>query len=226
MIRFKDIVNSDKPRERLYNYGEEYLSSEELIAIILKTGSKQYNVKEVALNLLANVGNIHKLKDIGINSLTKIDGIGKVKAIELKAAIELGRRVHSEENNVDKIVFNNPLDIYNYFYPIIGLKKQECFYVIYLDIKNKYIDKKCLFIGTINSSTVHPREIFKEAYLLSASGIICVHNHPSGDATPSRADIEITRKIREIGVIHGINLLDHIIIGKDNYYSFHDDNKI
>ena len=106
----------------------------------------------------------------------------------------------------------------------MGDKKQEYFYCVYMDTKQKYIDKKCLFIGTINTSTVHPREIFKEAYLLSASKIICVHNHPSGDATPSKADINLTRKIKEISIIHGIELIDHIIIGNGNYYSFHDDN--
>ena len=223
---FKLIDEGDKPRERLFNYGAEYLSNEELLAIMLKTGSKKYNVKEVALNLLSLVGDIHKLKDMGIGSLTKLDGIGKVKAIELKAAIELGRRVYSEDKDINKIIFNNPLDVYDYFYPILKTKKQEYFYTIYLDVKNKYIDKRLLFVGTINSSMVHPREIFKEAYLLSASKIICVHNHPSGDVAPSKADIEITRKIMEIGIIHGIILIDHIIVGDKCYYSFHDNNII
>lgn len=225
IINFKNIPNTDKPRERLFNYGEENLSNEELISIILKTGSRKYSVKEVSLKLLEELGDINKLKNIGINSLTKIEGIGLVKAIELKAAIELGRRVYIN-SSVDKIEFKHPLDVYNYFINIVSDKKQEYFYCIYLDIKNKFIDKKCLFIGTINSSTVHPREIFKEAYLLSASKIICVHNHPSGDSTPSKADIDITRKIKEIGLIHGIEVVDHIIIGIGNYYSFHDNNQI
>ena len=101
-------------------------------------------------------------------------------------------------------------------------KKQEEFYCVYLDTKNNFIDKKCLFVGTIDNATVHPREIFKEAYLLSASKIICVHNHPSGDVIPSKADINLTRKIAEIGFIHGILLIDHIIVGDNNYYSFHE----
>ena len=118
---------------------------------------------------------------------------------------------------------NSSIAIYNYFSDILGDKKQEYFYCVYLDTKGNYLDKKCLFVGTINKSMVHPREIFKEAYLLSANGIICVHNHPSGDATPSKEDIMITRQIKEIGVIHGINLIDHIIIGSNNYYSFYED---
>ena len=225
MIDFKNIPNSDKPRERLYNYGSENLSNEELISIILKTGSRNYSVKEVALKLLEKVGNIDKLKDIGISTLTNIEGIGRVKAIELKAAIELGRRVYMN-NNINKIRLNNAMSIYDYFKDIIGDKKQEYFYSVYLDTKGNYLGKKCLFIGTINNSLVHPREIFKEAYLLSANGIICVHNHPSGDANPSKEDTLITMKIKEIGIIHGINLIDHVIIGDNSYYSFYDNGKI
>ena len=225
MIDFKSIPDSDKPRERLYNIGSENLSNEELISIILKTGSKGYSVKEVSLKLLEYLGDISKLKDIGISSLVKIDGIGKVKAIELKAAIELGKRVYTN-NNDKKIKLNNALAIYNYFSDILIDKKQEYFYCVYLDTKGNYLNKKCLFIGTINGSTIHPREIFKEAYLLSANGIICIHNHPSGDSTPSKEDILVTMKIKEIGIIHGIKLMDHVIIGNNNYYSFYDNGKI
>ena len=225
MINFKNIPDSDKPRERLFNYGEENLSNEELIAIILKTGSKKYSVKEVSLRLLENISSIAELRDIGISSLIKIDGIGKVKAIELKAAIELGRRVYFD-NNITKIKLNSSLLIYNYFLNIIGNKKQEYFYCVYLDTKGNYLGKKCLFVGTINNSIIHPREIFKEAYLLSANGIICVHNHPSGDSTPSKEDMMVTRKLSELGLMHGIKIIDHVIVGNNNYYSFCDDNKL
>ena len=226
MLKFKNIPDSDKPRERLYIYGAEYLSNEELISIILKTGSKNYSVKEVSLKLLEKIDDISKLKDISIHTLTGIVGIGKVKAIEIKAALELGRRVYINNNNIEKIKFNNPLVIYNYFNNILRDKKQEYFYTIYLDNKGNLIDKKCLFIGTINTSQIHPREIFKEAYLLSATSIVCLHNHPSGDPSPSREDINVTINLKEISVIHGINFLDHIVIGDNCYYSFHDDNKI
>jgi len=226
MINFKNIPESDKPRERLYQYGSENLSDEELISIILKTGTKGMSVKEVSLKLLENVGNIKKLKDIGINTLMGINGIGKVKAIEIKAAIELGRRIYIENNKLGGIILNNSLKIYEYFKDLVGDKKQEYFYTVYVDTKGRYIDKKCLFVGTINNSIVHPREIFKEAYLLSANGIICIHNHPSGDPTPSKEDIVITRKIKEIAMIHGIRLVDHLIVGVNSYYSFYEDNKL
>ncbi len=225
MIDFKSIPDDDKPRERLYNYGSENLSNEELISIILKTGNRKYSVKEVSLKLLETLGDITKLKDVGISSLMNTPGIGRVKATELKAAIELGKRVYTN-NNDKKVKLNNALSIYNYFKNIIGDKKQEYFYVVYLDTKGNYLNKKCLFIGTINTSMIHPREIFKEAYLLSASGIICIHNHPSGDPSPSREDIIMTMKIKEISIMHGINLLDHVIIGNNSYYSFYDNGKI
>ena len=221
MINFKNIPESDKPRERLYQYGSENLSDEELISIILKTGAKGISVKEVSLKLLENVGDIKRLKDIGINTLIGINGIGRVKAIEIKAAIELGRRIYIENNKLSGVILNNSLKIYEYFKDLVGNKKQEYFYTVYVDTKGRYIDKKCLFVGTINNSIVHPREIFKEAYLLSANGIICIHNHPSGDPTPSKEDVVITRKIKEIAMIHGIRLVDHLIVGVNSYYSFY-----
>ena len=226
MINFKNIPESDKPRERLYQYGSENLSDEELISIILKTGTKGISVKEVSLKLLENVGDIRRLKDIGINTLMGINGIGRVKAIEIKAAIELGRRIYIENNKLSGVILNNSLKIYEYFKDLVGDKKQEYFYTVYVDTKGRYIDKKCLFVGTINNSIVHPREIFKEAYLLSANGIICIHNHPSGDPTPSKEDVMITRKIKEIAMIHGIRLVDHLIVGVNSYYSFYEDNKL
>ena len=226
MIKFKNLPDNEKPRERLYMYGSENLSNEELISIILKTGTKKMSVKELSLKLLEEIGDLENFRDIGINSLMKIEGIGRVKAIEIKAAMELGRRVYMDNNRIDKMVLNSSEVIYNYFRNILVDKKQEYFYCIYVDTKSKYIEKKCLFVGTINSSVVHPREVFKEAYLLSASGIICIHNHPSGDVTPSREDINLTKKLKEISLIHGIKLIDHIIIGNDNYFSFFDNNML
>ena len=159
------------------------------------------------------------MKNIEINTITKINGIGKVKAIELIAAIELGKRVYYEKK-LNSFQIKNSYDIYEYFYSIMKDLKQETFYVIYLDNKKKIIDKRLLYVGTISSSVAHPREIFKYAYLMSASFIICLHNHPSGDSTPSKEDIIFTENMFKIGNIQNIQLLDHIIIGDNNYYSF------
>lgn len=226
MIKFKNLPDSDKPRERLYMYGCENLSNEELISIILRTGTKNMSVKELSLKLLEYVGDINLLKEIGINTLMKVDGIGRIKAIEIKAALELGRRVYLCNDKLDKISLNSANVIYSFFSDVFVDKKQEHFYCVYVDTKGNYIDKKCLFIGTINSSVVHPREVFKEAYLLSASGIVCVHNHPSGDSSPSKEDKLITKKLKEISLIHGINFIDHIIVGSDNYFSFYENDML
>ena len=225
-MKFKSIPQEEKPRERLEKYGVENLSNEELLAIILKTGSKKQNVKELANNILCTYKSIKNLKDLRINNLIKIDGIGRVKAIELLASLELGRRVYEEVDYNDLVSLTNPKIIINYFNKIFTDVKQEYFYVVYLDSKNKFIDKKLIYKGILNKSLVHPRDIFKEAYLLSACNFICIHNHPSGDATPSIEDVEVTRKIKEIGILHGINLLDHISVGNNNYYSFYEDGNL
>ena len=217
-MKFKSIPQEEKPRERLEKYGVENLSNEELLAIILKTGSKKQDVKELANNILCTYKSIKNLKDLRINNLIKIDGIGRVKAIELLASLELGRRVYEEVDYNDLVSLTNPKIIINYFNKIFTDVKQEYFYVVYLDSKNKFIDKKLIYKGILNKSLVHPRDIFKEAYLLSACNFICIHNHPSGDATPSIEDVEVTRKLKEIGILHGINLLDHIIVGNNKNY--------
>lgn len=225
-MNLKDLPNEEKPRERLIKYGKENISNNELIEIILKSGTRKYGLKEISHNILSSVNNINELKNIEINSLAIIPGVGKIKAIELVAAIELGRRVYMEENYNDLVYLTNPKSIISYFNNLFNGIKQELFYVIYLDNQKKYIDKKLLFKGTVNYSLVHPREIFKEAYMLSASYIICIHNHPSGNASPSSNDIELTERIKNIGNLHGIILIDHIIIGKNNYYSFYEDNNL
>ena len=223
-MNLKELPNEEKPRERLIKYGKENISNNELIEIILKSGTKSIGLKEISHNILSSVNNINELKNMEVNTLSKISGVGNIKAIELMAAIELGRRVYLEDNYKELVYLTNPESIINYFHNLFDGIKQELFYVIYLDNQKKYIDKKLLFKGTVNYSLVHPREIFKEAYLLSASYIVCVHNHPSGNALPSKNDIELTKMVKEIGNLHGIILMDHIIIGKDNYYSFYEDN--
>lgn len=225
-MKFKNIPNNMKPRERLIVYGKENLSDEELLAIILKTGTKDKNVKEIAVNLLSSYESLRNFSSLNYHKLIANEGIGKAKACEILASIELGRRIYENVNIEDVIECTSTTNIVNYFHYLFINKKQELFYVLYLDNKKNYIDKKLLFIGSINYSIVHPREIFKEAYLLSASFIICIHNHPSGDATPSKEDDILTNKIKEIGIIHGIELVDHLIVGYNNYYSYFEDGKI
>ncbi len=225
-IKIKDIPVNERPRERLINSGASNLSNEELLAILLKTGTKQVSSKLLASKLLASVDDIKNLKDLNYQNLVKIKGIGKAKACLLLATFELSKRMNREVAIINDLKINNSKIIYNYYKDVIENKMQEHFYCVYLDNQKKVIKDKLLFIGTINQSLVHPREIFKEAYLLSASSIICVHNHPSGNVIPSKEDLLITDKLVEIGNLFGIKILDHIIIGKSNYYSFYENNNI
>lgn len=219
-IKFKDLPKNELPRERFIKYGVESLSNEELLSIILKTGTKNIPVNVVSLEILSSIKDITKLKDMKINNLTNIKGVGRVKAITLLASIELGRRIYNSNNNLKRYNIKNPIDIISYFNELLKDKKQEEFYVLYLDNKNNVIENKKLFVGTLNKSIVHPREIFKEAYMIGAVSIIIIHNHPTGDVNPSHQDIETTKKIIEVGKLLGIKIDDHVIVGQNNYYSF------
>ena len=225
-IKFKDMPDFEKPREKIKIYGVDKLSNEELLMIILRSGTKKYSVKDISINLLKFCNGLKNIKDMTLNKLLEVPGVGEVKALELMAIIEFMKRVEESNKIQDVITCTNPVNIINYFSYLFKDKKQEEFYVIYLDKKKNYLDKKRLFVGSIDSSVAHPREIFKNAYLLSSSYIICIHNHPSGDATPSHEDIIFTKNLFEIGNMHAIYLLDHIIIGNGNYYSFFEDNNI
>ncbi len=218
--RIKDLPVSERPRERLKEIGISNLSNKELLAIILKTGTKDKNVNMLAVDIL-NKYKLSKFKDLTVNDLITIKGIGEVKAIELLTAIELGKRVFLKESNKlkkldsPKLIWESAKYLYN------GLK-QECFYCYYFNNKQELITKKLIFKGTINSSTTHTREIFKEAYLVSASSIVCLHNHPSNDVTPSKEDILFTERLIKTGNIQGIPVVDHIIVGDDSFYSFYE----
>ena len=220
----KDIPDREKPRERLIINGVKNISNEELLAIILRTGTKNKSVKDISMELLNEIKDITNLKDYSYNKYMEIKGLGKVKALTLCAAVELGRRVYL--NHQEIINFSSTTKVYNYFKDYFKSIYQEEFYVLYLDSKNNLIEKKMLFKGTLNESTVHPREIFKYAYFTSSNAIICVHNHPSGNATPSSADNYFTNRLISIGKLLEINVLDHIIIGNNNYYSYLEHNKI
>lgn len=220
-LKIKDIPVDERPRERFLKYGVSSLSNDELISIILKCGTSKYSVKSVSLLLLKELGGFSNLKNVSYNKLINIDGIGSVKAIELIVCVEIGKRLFSEINKSD-IILNNSNVIFEYFKDIFLEEKQECFYAIYLDSKNKLISYKLLFKGTLNSSCVHPREVFKYAYIESANSIIVMHNHPSGDPSPSNEDSNITNYLFEIGKVMGINVVDHIIFGNNKYFSFYE----
>jgi len=216
-MKIKDISNDERPRERLKKHGAEVLSSSELLAIILGQGSKKENVIVMANKLLMNY-NLDVLSKLRISELKKNFGIGEAKACQIVACFELGRR--SVSFNYDKkIVINSAEDIGKLFLPKMSHLKKENFRVVYLDSRKRAIKEETIFIGSLNASVVHPREIFEPAITEGVAAIILLHNHPSGDPTPSEDDLEITKQIVSSGKILGIEVLDHVIIGRNSYYS-------
>lgn len=226
MVKIKEIPVNDRPRERLINSGSNTLSNEELLAIILDTGTKDKSAKDLAISVLSKINHISELKDINYQNLISIKGIGISKATKILSLIELSKRINVKLETLNNIKANNSKVIYEYFKDKLMDEKQEYFYCLYLNNKKRIIKNKLLYIGTINQTLIHPRDIFKEAYLLSASAIICIHNHPSGNTAPSKEDIIMTKNLKEVGLIMGINVVDHIIIGKNSYYSFFENGDI
>ena len=224
-VKMKDIPELERPRERLINIGVENLSDEELLSIILKVGTKDMSVQNLSSYILSKLNGIENLKNINYHEINKIKGIGKAKACMLVALAEIGKRMNRKVVSLNGIRLNTPLKIFDFYKTKVN-NFQEEFYCIYLDASKKVIEEKLLFIGTVNYSLVHPRDIFKEAYLLNATGIICVHNHPSGEVKPSKEDISLTNRLKEIGLLLGIKVIDHIIIGDDRYYSFLENGKM
>lgn len=225
-MKIKDLPEECRPRERAIKEGVYNLSLEELLAILIGKGSKDLSSKEVALNLIKKYKTTSNLVNVTYNQLLEMKGIGPTKAIVLLSALELGKRLYLKVENEQKIALKSAEDIYHYMKYLFYEKKQEYFYCIYLDSKCEVIERRLLFMGTMNRSIVHPREIFKYAYLDSASSIICVHNHPSGNVTPSREDIRLTESLVELGKVNALPVVDHVIIGNKTYYSFYEDGKI
>lgn len=215
----KDLPEDERPREKLYKYGPKALSNTELLAIIIRTGNRENTAIEISQKLLVGKKEgISFLVNTNLQEITKIKGIGKCKAAQILAAVELGKRVMSETNS-DKSRVTSPSDIADILMLDMGHLKKEHFRIVMLDTKNGIIGIEDISIGSLNSSIVHPREVFKEAIAKSSASIILVHNHPSGDPTPSKEDIAITRRLSEGGEILGIKVLDHIIIGNKKYIS-------
>jgi DNA repair protein RadC len=215
----KDLPLAERPRERLQKYGAEVLSTPELLAILLRTGTSKMNVLELAHQLLSAFGGLRNLIKADMEDLKKIKGMGNCKAAEVKAAIELGKRIGSLDRE-ERAVIRMPKDAAELIMQDMRYLDREHFRAILLNVKNQILDVVTISIGTVNSSLVHPRELFKDAIRTSSSGVILVHNHPSGDPSPSRQDKDLTTRLIEAGKVLGIEILDHIIIGDNRYVSF------
>ena len=216
--RIHDLSKSDRPRERLIRQGAKSLSNQELIAILLRTGTKDRSVFHLSMELLKTLETIQSFRDVTLEELMSIRGIGEAKAVHILAAVELGRRVYSASNE-ERYKIRSPKDAAAYVMTEMSGLQQEHFVALFLNVKNEVLHKQTIFIGGLNTSIVHPRELFKEAVRRSAASVIVMHNHPSGNPTPSEEDVLVTERLVKAGEILGIQLLDHIIIGEYNFVS-------
>ncbi len=215
----RDLPKPERPRERLQKLGPEALSSQELLALIIGRGIPKKSVMTIAQELLVRFGNVKAIGQATLEELSQIKGIGLAKAGQIKACFELAKRenLETEEESFD---IKNPEAVFKLISSSIKDKAKEHFKLILLNTRNKKIGISTVSIGTLTTSLVHPREVFKDAITHSAASVILAHNHPSGDPEPSEDDLKITKKLVESGKILGIEVIDHIIIGKNNFYSF------
>lgn len=218
-MKVKELHEEERPREKALRHGVSSLSNRELLALLLRCGTPSLSALEVADEVLHTFGQMGNLAQAELSDLMRISGIKKAKAVELQAAFEIGRRIA-----FDKLIHNpsirQPEDVMEWVNQQIGFAMQEHFIVLFLNQKNQLLIAKTMFVGTLTSASVHPREIFKEAMRLGCAKILCIHNHPSGDPTPSQADIAITKSIEDCGRMTAIPLMDHIIVARNRYVSF------
>ncbi|MFI5383245.1 MAG: DNA repair protein RadC [Methanosarcina thermophila] len=220
-IRIRDIPEEERPRERLIRNGPESLSNAELLGVILRTGSREENAVSLANQILSKY-NIKQLSLTNVSTLTQVHGVGKAKAAQIAAVFELARRLETFVEEPKRKICS-PKDVYALMYPKMREQKKEKFITLCLDTKNQVLKEEVVSIGSLNASIVHPREVFKSALMESSASVIIVHNHPSGDPSPSREDIMVTEKLVEGGKLLGIDVLDHIIIGDGRYVSLKDE---
>ncbi len=223
-LTLKEMPVEERPREKILRYGAGSLSNAELLALILRVGTRKDTALGLAQNLLGKIGSLRGLLDYAMEELMAIEGIGLAKAAQLQAVAEICRRIPLVDQNM--VTVRSPKDAAHAVMPRLRYLKQEVFCLILLNTKNKIISIEHVTTGGLNSSIVHPREVFNRAIRRSSAGIILAHNHPSGDPRPSREDIRVTRRLVEVGQLVGIQVLDHIIIGDGNYSSLKEEGVI
>lgn len=207
-----DLPVSERPRERLQKLGVAALSAQEILALILGRGVAGESVMVTAQRLLSQFGNLKRIAGASVEELSQIKGIGVAKASQIKAAFELANRLEGYSEAEDKPVIKTPDDVASLVKGRLKGKKKEHFLALLLDTRNQLIKVAEISVGSLDTSIVHPREVFKEAISASAASVIFVHNHPSGDPTASEDDIKLTKRLAEVGEIMGIDVLDHIIV--------------
>lgn len=219
-ITIKELPESERPYDKFVKYGPASLSDAELLAIILKTGTKELTSIDIARSILSGRhNNLLNLYELSYDELIKYDGIGRIKAIQLKAVAELSSRI-SRTNSGYNLIMRNPNTVAEYYMENLRHNRNESFICAYFDAKNHFLGDYIIALGSYNCVYIEEKEIFKCAYEKYAASIILVHNHPSGDCNPSDADISLTDRIKEKASYLGFNLVDHIIIGDNQYFSF------
>lgn len=219
-LRITDWPEDERPREKMLANGADSLTSAELLAILIRTGSGKSTAVDLAKTLLNKFSTLDRLAAASVAELSSTKGIGPAKAVTLKAAFEISRKMALEKAGREFITFRQPADVANVFIPQLGHLKKEVFCVALLDNANKLIQTERISVGTLNSSLVHPREVFNPAVKMSAASIILIHNHPSGQLQASAEDLHITKQLIESGKTLDIPVRDHIIIAGDQYKSF------
>ena len=225
-LKIKDIPEGERPKEKLFKYGADILTNSELLALILRTGTRKENVIQLSSRLLSELEGLDGILDADADEIMAIKGIKHTKASQILALAELFKRFRTLKACSKDVKVTSPKDVANVVMGEMMNLEQEVLKVILLSTKNIIIGTKDVFKGSLNSSIVHPREIFKQAIKRNSASIIICHNHPSGDPTPSKEDINVTLRIKECGKIIGIELLDHIIIGKNKFVSFKETGQI
>lgn len=218
-LKIKDMPQNERPKEKLLTYGADTLTNSELLALILRTGTQGENVLELSNRLLAELDGLDGILSANLKDIISIKGIKEGKASQILALSELFRRFKTIKAAKREVKITSPQDLANLVMGEMNELNQEVLKVILLSTKNTVISVKDVFKGSLNTSIVHPREIFKEAINRNSASLIVCHNHPSGDPTPSKEDINITLRIKECGNIIGIKLIDHIIIGNNKFVS-------
>jgi len=216
----RDLPVTERPRERLLRYGADKLSGEELLAVLISRGAGGAPGRDIAHELLVRFGSVAAIADATVEELKRVPGIGTAKACQIKAAFELARRFQESLAPDTREALTSPEAVVKVIKPMLVERKKECFFTVLLDARNRYIRTELVSVGSLDATIAHPREVFNPALHDRAPSIIIVHNHPSGDPTPSGEDISLTRRLREAGNVLGIKLLDHIIIAGEKFYSF------
>ncbi|MBX6394942.1 MAG: DNA repair protein RadC [Alicyclobacillaceae bacterium] len=214
----RDVPHEERPRERLLTLGPERLTNVELLAILLRTGGQGRSALDVAQRLLTRFEGLVGLLEADSRELMEEDGVGPAKASQILAALELGRRVQRAARNRSAVI-RSPQDVAAHLMERLQFLHKEHFVVLHLDTKHRILGEEVVSVGSLNASIVHPREIFKTALKRSAAAVVCAHNHPSGDPTPSPEDVDVTKRLSEAGRILGIDLLDHVVIGHGAFVS-------